>query len=88
MPSGQYLIRPEHIALHSASAFQGAQFYMACGQINVTGGGSGTPGPLVSIPGVYTGRVSGIFFLWKLFRQLIFVELNLGARNYDQYLLP
>ncbi|KAG6827156.1 hypothetical protein H0H93_015822, partial [Arthromyces matolae] len=27
-----------------------------CGQINVTGGGSGTPGPLVSIPGVYTGN--------------------------------
>ncbi|THG98950.1 hypothetical protein EW026_g3321 [Hermanssonia centrifuga] len=38
-----------------ASTFGGAQFYISCGQINVTGGGGGTPGPLVSIPGVYTG---------------------------------
>ena len=34
-----------------------AQFYLSCGQINVTGGGSGKPGPLVAIPGVYTGNV-------------------------------
>ncbi|TFK73521.1 hypothetical protein BDN72DRAFT_886824 [Pluteus cervinus] len=60
LPSGQYLVRIEHIALHSASAFQGAQFYISCGQINVTGGGNGTPGPLVAIPGVYTGREPGI----------------------------
>ncbi|KAF9525047.1 endoglucanase II [Crepidotus variabilis] len=60
LPNGQYLIRPEQIALHSASAFQGAQFYLACGQLNVSGGGSGSPGPLVSIPGVYTGREPGI----------------------------
>lgn len=37
-----------------------AQFYVSCAQINVTGGGSGNPGPLVSIPGVYTGREPGI----------------------------
>ncbi|TFK69287.1 hypothetical protein BDN72DRAFT_768151 [Pluteus cervinus] len=60
LPSGQYLVRVEHIALHSASGFQGAQFYISCAQINVTGGGSGNPGPLVAIPGVYTGREPGI----------------------------
>ncbi|PFH48711.1 lytic polysaccharide monooxygenase [Amanita thiersii Skay4041] len=60
LPSGQYLVRMEAIALHSASTFQGAQFYISCGQINVTGGGSGSPGPLVSIPGVYTGNEPGI----------------------------
>lgn len=32
---GQYLVRIEHIALHSASSFGGAQLYIACGQINV-----------------------------------------------------
>lgn len=46
--------------LQSASTFGGAQFYISCGQINVTGGGSGNPGPLVAIPGVYTGREPGI----------------------------
>lgn len=80
LPSGQYLVRMEAIALHvrdmmqlcpppivltsyailpqAASSYGGAQFYIGCGQVNVTGGGSGTPGPLVSIPGVYTGNVS------------------------------
>lgn len=60
LPNGEYLVRMEHIALHSASSFGGAQFYISCAQISVTGGGSGTPGPLVAIPGVYTGREPGI----------------------------
>ncbi|KAL5535827.1 hypothetical protein ACEPAF_3921 [Sanghuangporus sanghuang] len=60
LPSGQYLLRIENIALHSASGFGGAQFYIACGQINVANGGSGTPGPLVSFPGAYTGNEPGI----------------------------
>lgn len=50
----------EAIALHTASTFGGAQFYISCGQLSVTGGGSGSPGPLVSIPGVYTGNEPGI----------------------------
>ncbi|KAJ7101355.1 glycosyl hydrolase family 61-domain-containing protein [Mycena belliarum] len=56
-PSGQYLIRVEHIALHVASSFAGAQFYIACAQVQVTNGGTGTPGPLVAFPGAYTGNV-------------------------------
>ncbi|KAH9915150.1 glycoside hydrolase family 61 protein [Epithele typhae] len=60
LPSGQYLVRVEAIALHVAQTFGGAQFYISCGQVQVTGGGSGTPGPLVSIPGVYTGHEPGI----------------------------
>ncbi|KAG6817014.1 hypothetical protein H0H87_000636 [Tephrocybe sp. NHM501043] len=57
LPSGQYLVRMESIALHEAASVGGAQFYIGCGQINVTGGGKGKPGPLVAIPGVYTGHV-------------------------------
>lgn len=53
----RYLVRMEAIALHVASTYGGAQFYISCGQVNVLNGGSGTPGPLVSIPGVYTGYV-------------------------------
>jgi hypothetical protein len=33
---------------------------VGCAQINVSGGGSGTPGPLVSFPGAYTGYEPGI----------------------------
>jgi len=60
LPSGQYLMRVEQIALHVASSFGAAQFYLACAQINVTGGGSGTPGPFAAFPGAYTGYEPGI----------------------------
>ncbi|KAF8879199.1 glycoside hydrolase family 61 protein [Gymnopilus junonius] len=60
LPSGQYLVRMEALAIHSASYYGGAQFYVGCAQVEVTGGGSGTPGPLVAIPGVYTGYEPGI----------------------------
>lgn len=60
VPSGDYLLRIEHIALHQASQTNGAQFYISCAQITVTGGGSGTPGPLVSFPGAYKSSDPGI----------------------------
>lgn len=59
-PSGDYLLRIEHIALHGASQVNGAQFYISCAQITVTGGGSGTPAPLVSFPGAYKNTDPGI----------------------------
>lgn len=43
-----------------ASQENKAQFYLACSQIRITGGGSGTPGPLVSLPGAYSSRDPGI----------------------------
>ncbi|KAG9024977.1 hypothetical protein FS837_005129 [Tulasnella sp. UAMH 9824] len=60
LPDGDYLVRIEHIALHAASSFGGAQFYIACGQIHVFGGGSTLPSSYVSIPGVYNGNEPGI----------------------------
>ena len=54
------MVRAEHIGLHSASTAGGAQFYIACGQVTVTGGGSGTPGPLVAFPGAYKSADPGI----------------------------
>ncbi|KXN92162.1 putative endo-beta-1,4-glucanase D [Leucoagaricus sp. SymC.cos] len=57
---GRYLLRTDQIVLHVASSYGGAQLYISCGQISVTGGGNGTPGPLVAIPGVYTGYEPGI----------------------------
>ncbi|OCH85776.1 hypothetical protein OBBRIDRAFT_821398 [Obba rivulosa] len=60
VPSGQYLLRAEQIALHVASTYGGAQFYIGCAQLNVVDGGSGTPGPTVAFPGAYTGYEPGI----------------------------
>jgi hypothetical protein len=60
LPSGDYLMRVEHIALHSASAAGGAQFYISCAQLTVQNGGSGTPTGLVAFPGAYKATDPGI----------------------------
>ncbi|KAG8856014.1 hypothetical protein FRB96_006581 [Tulasnella sp. 330] len=65
--SGNYLLRAEVIALHVASSVGGAQFYMSCYQINVTGGGTATPAG-VSFPGDYSSSDPGI--LINIYQQL------------------
>ncbi|KAF9009665.1 glycosyl hydrolase family 61-domain-containing protein [Cyathus striatus] len=59
IPAGQYLLRVEIIALHGASTYPGAQLYMECAQINISGGGSTQPAT-VSFPGAYKGTDPGI----------------------------
>ncbi|TFK98047.1 glycoside hydrolase [Pterulicium gracile] len=61
VPSGQYLMRHEIIALHGGASYPGSQFYMGCAQINVTGGGSASPAT-VSFPGAYKGSDPGITY--------------------------
>lgn len=54
---GQYLLRAEMIALHSASSYPGAQLYMECAQIEITGSTGAASPETYSIPGIYA--VSG-----------------------------
>ncbi|KZS96273.1 cellulose-growth-specific protein, partial [Sistotremastrum niveocremeum HHB9708] len=58
VPSGNYLIRFETIALHSLPA----QFYPECAQINIVGGGSLAPtaAELVTFPGAYSNTDPGL----------------------------
>ncbi|KAI1340078.1 glycoside hydrolase family 61 protein [Xylariaceae sp. FL0016] len=56
---GEYLLRVEHIGLHSASSEGGAQFYLGCAQLQVTGGGSRTFSG-VALPGAYSATDPGI----------------------------
>ena len=65
----------EQIALHLAMQANKAQFYIACSQIQVTGGGSGTPAPLVAFPGAYTSTDPGIL-------------VNINAMQPDAYKPP
>ncbi|KAK2039345.1 family 61 glycosyl hydrolase [Colletotrichum somersetense] len=58
--NGQYLLRAEMIALHSASSYPGAQLYMECAQINVVGGTAAKTPSTVSLPGAYKGSDPGI----------------------------
>ncbi|KAI0714035.1 glycosyl hydrolase family 61-domain-containing protein [Cerioporus squamosus] len=57
--AGQYLLRVESISLSSASRYPGAQFFMSCAQLEVTGGGDASP-ETVSFPGAYTSTDPGI----------------------------
>jgi len=59
LPAGQYLLRAEIIALHVASTYPGAQFYIGCAQVNISSGGSANP-PKVALPGAYKGSDPGI----------------------------
>lgn len=59
IPSGEYLMRVELIALHGAQGYPGAQFYMECAQIRISGGGNVSP-PTVSFPGAYKGTDPGV----------------------------
>jgi cellulase len=56
---GAYLVQAEAIALHAAQTAGGAQFYMSCYQVNITGGGAASP-PGVSLPGAYVATDPGI----------------------------
>ncbi|KAF8245461.1 hypothetical protein K440DRAFT_555835, partial [Wilcoxina mikolae CBS 423.85] len=48
IPSGNYLLRIEQLALHNPGALP--QFFISCAQITITGGGNANPKPF-AIPG-------------------------------------
>ncbi|KAJ8507386.1 hypothetical protein ONZ45_g10237 [Pleurotus djamor] len=59
LPAGEYLIRTEVIALHVAQSYPGAQLYIGCAQVKITGGGSANP-PKIALPGAYSPSDPGI----------------------------
>ncbi|KAH9905836.1 carbohydrate-binding module family 1 protein [Xylariomycetidae sp. FL2044] len=60
LPDGQYLLRAEMIALHAAGSSLGAQLYMECAQINISGGSASVTPTTYSIPGIYAQNDPGI----------------------------
>ncbi|OTB19895.1 glycoside hydrolase family 61 protein [Daldinia sp. EC12] len=61
LAEGDYLLRVEHIALHNSRKIGGAQFYLGCAQLHVSGGGTKTFTG-VSFPGAYSATEPGILF--------------------------
>ncbi|TDZ22880.1 putative endo-beta-1,4-glucanase D [Colletotrichum orbiculare MAFF 240422] len=74
LTAGDYLLRAEAIALHTASQPGGAQFYMTCYQIRVSGGGSASPAG-VKFPGAYKASDPGI-------------QVNIWGNGFTQYTIP
>ncbi|KAJ4374497.1 hypothetical protein N0V86_007366 [Didymella sp. IMI 355093] len=58
---GDYLLRAEAIALHAASTAGGAQHYVTCYQLTVTGDGTATPAG-VKFPEAYSKTGEGLGF--------------------------
>ncbi|KAF9232373.1 glycoside hydrolase [Melanogaster broomeanus] len=61
--SGEYLLRSELIALQNAMSVGGAEFYLACIQLNIGGSGTGaaTSTEQCSFPGCYSDDDPGIY---------------------------
>ncbi|ETS87915.1 hypothetical protein PFICI_01743 [Pestalotiopsis fici W106-1] len=61
LQSGDYLLRSEMLALHGAQTVGGAQFYIGCAQLTITGTGSGSCTPTISLPGAYNAEDDDIY---------------------------
>ncbi|KFZ15280.1 hypothetical protein V501_02794 [Pseudogymnoascus sp. VKM F-4519 (FW-2642)] len=59
IPAGDYLLRAEVVALHVAGSLGGAQLYMSCYQLTISGTGSASPS-LIQLPGAYAATDPGI----------------------------
>ncbi|KAG9197117.1 hypothetical protein G6514_002259 [Epicoccum nigrum] len=62
LKAGNYVIRHEIIALHSASSDNGAQFYPQCLNLKVTGSGSVAPPSGVAGTSLYKRNDPGVLF--------------------------
>ncbi|KAK6335605.1 hypothetical protein TWF696_002372 [Orbilia brochopaga] len=60
LASGEYLLRSEMLALHGAQTLGGAQFYIGCMQLKITGPG-GNCSPKYSLPGAYKATDNNIY---------------------------
>ncbi|KAF7859515.1 uncharacterized protein EAF02_010963 [Botrytis sinoallii] len=61
MASGEYLLRSEMLALHSAQTVGGAQWYIGCAQLSITGTGGDSCGPSIELPGDYNATDPSIY---------------------------
>ncbi|KAF8158211.1 glycoside hydrolase family 61 protein G [Crassisporium funariophilum] len=65
---GQYLLRVEAVALQDAKTYPGAQFYMSCAQLAISGNSATAKAPAtVSFPGAYKSSDPGVLTnIWGL----------------------
>ncbi|RYP42455.1 hypothetical protein DL767_000143 [Monosporascus sp. MG133] len=60
LESGEYLLRSEMEALHGSQTVGGAEFYIGCAQLKITGTGGGCS-PSISLPGAYKAEDDNIY---------------------------
>lgn len=64
LADGRWVVRVDHIALHAAGNPGGAQFYIRCIDIDVTGGAGKFPSPVATLPGAWKKTTPGV--LWDM----------------------
>jgi cellulase len=74
LAAGDYLLRAEAVALHTASQVNGAQFYISCYQVRVSGGGAASPSG-VKFPGAYSATDPGI-------------RVDIWSQDFNSYQIP
>jgi len=79
LKAGNYLVRAEAVALHTAGSPNGAQFYMSCYQVNVKSTGTQVLPKGVSFPGAYKSTDPGI---------LVDIYQNQGSYGKKKYIAP
>jgi cellulase len=79
LKSGNYLVRAEALALHTAGGLNGAQFYMSCYQVNVKGSGTQALPAGVKFPGAYKNTDPGI---------LVDIYSDKGSYGKKNYVAP
>ncbi|TGJ88734.1 hypothetical protein E0Z10_g40 [Xylaria hypoxylon] len=57
IPAGEYLLRIQSLAIHNPGSTP--QWYISCGQVKVSGGGSTVPSQTVKIPGAFKATDPG-----------------------------
>lgn len=61
LASGDYLLRSEMLALHGAQTIGGAQFYIGCAQLTITGTAGDSCSPAIQLPGAYNETQDNIY---------------------------
>ncbi|KAM3086175.1 hypothetical protein ACMFMG_000312 [Clarireedia jacksonii] len=61
LATGEYLLRSEMLALHSSQTIDGAQWYIGCAQLSITGTAAETCSPSIELPGAYNDTDPSIY---------------------------
>ncbi|KAJ3039661.1 hypothetical protein HDV00_012005 [Rhizophlyctis rosea] len=63
LADGRWVLRVDHVGLHVAGVPGGAQFYIRCIDIEISGGGGKYPSPVTTLPGAWKQDTPGV--LWQ-----------------------
>ncbi|KAF2439178.1 lytic polysaccharide monooxygenase [Karstenula rhodostoma CBS 690.94] len=72
-PPGKYLLRAEHLNMENGGSYKTTEMYQACAHVEITGTGTGKPGPVTHFPGAFDAKDPGIWLpqaLWRPYQPM------------------